>query len=114
MRRSGFSVEIDEAGPELFDHLESQDPDRPPKVNTSAPCWPTFQRTTMSPGGLKLPAPVGKAVKRLSTFLGTKLQLPNHAPPIGPSRFSSVPIDITEEILLNLPDQDILRMKQVR
>ena len=68
----------------------------------------------MSPSGFKLPVPVGKAVKRLSRFLGTKPRSPNHcAPSIGPSQFSLVPIDIIEDILLYLPGQDILRMKQV-
>jgi len=55
----------------------------------------------------------GNAVKRFSQFLGTKPQHPNHVPPIGPSQFSAVPIDVIEEILLHLPSQDILRMKQV-
>jgi len=69
----------------------------------------------MSPRGFKLPATVGKAVKRLSKFLRTKPQSQNYAgPSIRLSPFNAVPFEIVEEILLHLPCQDIIRMKQVR
>jgi len=67
----------------------------------------------MSSRGFKLPAPVGKAVKRLSKFLGTKPRSRNHVPSVNPSQFNAIPIDIVEEILLHLAGQEILRMKQV-
>jgi len=69
----------------------------------------------MSPRGLKLPAPAGKAVKRVSKSLGTKSQSPSHVSPIGASLLvTAVPTDIIEDILLRLSAQDIIRMKQVR
>jgi len=69
----------------------------------------------MSPRGLKLPAPAGKAIERVSNFQETKPQSPSHAPSVGTSLLvTAVPIDIIEDILLRLPAQDILRMKQVR
>ena len=70
----------------------------------------------MSPRGSKLPIPGGKAFKKLSTLLRAKLQPPNHgslAPISDSSPFNAIPVDIVEEILLHLPGQDILRMKQV-
>jgi len=33
---------------------------------------------------------------------------------LGPSPFTTVPPDVAEEILLHLPGQEILKMKQVR
>ena len=66
----------------------------------------------MSPRGL-LSIPVGRAFEKLSEFLTAKPKPPNRALPICPSQFSAIPIDTVEEILLQLPGQDILRMKQV-
>jgi hypothetical protein len=78
----------------------------------------------MSPRDFKLPTPVGKVVKKLSKFLRIQRQTPTHAHTIGPAPLAAVPIDspplvavpadIMEEILLCLPGQDIVRMKQVR
>lgn len=69
----------------------------------------------MSPRGFKLPAPVGKAIQKLSKVLEIKPQSLNRAPSTDPSPFTAaLPIDIIEEILLYLPGQDIVRMKQVR
>ena len=90
----------------------SQDPGRRAKVKASV-LMNNLSGTTMSSRGFKLPTPVGKAVKKLSKFLETKPQPPNNVPYTMPSQFSAVPIDIAEEILLYLPAQDILRMKQV-
>jgi len=61
----------------------------------------------MSPRGFKLPAPIRRVVKRSSEFLGMKSRSPS---PLT----TAVPTEIIEEILLHLPGQDILKMKQVR
>ena len=78
----------------------------------------------MSPRDFNLPTPVGKVVKRLSKFLRIQQPTPAYARTIGPSPLAAVPIDspplvavpadVLEEILLCLPGQDIVRMKQVR
>jgi hypothetical protein len=89
----------------------------------------------MSSRDFKLPTPVGKVVKKLSKFLRiqrpistracqidssplTAVPIDNLSPlaavPIdSPSPLIRVPIDVVEEILLCLPGQDIVRMKQV-
>jgi hypothetical protein len=79
----------------------------------------------MSPRDFKLPTPVGKVVKKLSTFLRIQRQTPTYARPIGPSPsaavlidgpspLTAVPVDVMEEIFLYLLGQDVVRMKQVR
>ena len=75
----------------------------------------------MPPRDFKLPTPVGKVIKKLSKFLRIQRPTSVHASPIDPSTlpgvlspFTAIPVDIVEEILLCLPDQDIVRMKQVR
>ena len=65
----------------------------------------------MSPGGFKLLTSAGKAVKTLSRSLRRQPQNV-HLP--TPPPFFTVPFDIIEEILLHLPGQDIIKMRQVR
>ena len=68
----------------------------------------------MSPRAFKFPTPVGKVVKKLSKLLRIQRQAPTHPRPISPSPLAAIPVDVMEEILLWLPGQDIVRMKQVR
>jgi hypothetical protein len=76
----------------------------------------------MSPHDFKLPTLVGKVAKRLSKSLRIQRQTSAHGSPIGPSTLPTdspslltvVPVDVVEEILLCLPGQDIVRMRQVR
>jgi hypothetical protein len=89
----------------------------------------------MSPRDFKLLIPVGKVVKKLPKFLRIQRPTSAHGSPIDPSPLTAVPIDnlsplaavpiyspsplirvpidVVEEILLCLPGQDIVRMKQV-
>jgi len=68
----------------------------------------------MSPRGFKLQTPVWKAFQRLSNIIGTRPQSLSRAPSTDPSLFTAaLPVDIIEEILLYLPGQDVVRMKQV-
>jgi hypothetical protein len=78
----------------------------------------------MSPRDFRLPTPVGKVVKTLSKFLRIQRPTSAHGSPIGPSPLTAVPtdnssplvavpVDVVEEILLCLPGQDIVRMRQV-
>ena len=89
----------------------------------------------MSPRDFKLPIPVGKVAKKLSNLLRIQRPISTRACQIGSSPLTAVsidnpsplaavpidspsplirfPIDVVEEILLCLPGQDIVRMKQV-
>ena len=78
----------------------------------------------MSPRDFKLLIPVGKMAKKLSKFLRIQRPTPAHGSPIGTppltavpidnsSPLTAVPVDVVEEILLCLPGQDIVRMRQV-
>jgi hypothetical protein len=79
----------------------------------------------MSPRDFRLPAPVGEVVKKLSKFLRIQRPTSAHGSSIVPSPLTAVPIDnsspltavpvdVVEEILLCLPGQDIVKMRQVR
>ena len=68
----------------------------------------------MSPRDLKLLPSVGGAVKKLSHLFRTPRQPLSHTRTSNPSPFTAVPFDVAEEILLYLPGQDIIGMKQVR
>lgn len=69
----------------------------------------------MSPRGFKLLTSVGKLIKRLPQPLRAPKRRPqSHALSLTPSHLDMVPFDIIEEILLYLPGQDIVRMKQVQ
>jgi len=61
----------------------------------------------------KLPTPVSKVVKKISKLLRIRRQVSSHSHSPGSSPLTAVPIDVMEEILLCLPGQDIIKMKQV-
>ena len=67
----------------------------------------------MSPRDFKLSNSIDKVTKRLSQLLRTQRQPQGHECPPNPSPLAMVPIDVIEDILLYLPGQDIIRMKQV-
>jgi len=67
----------------------------------------------MSPRHFELPTPVSKIVMKISKLLRTRRQISSHSRSPGSSPLTAITIDVIEGILLCLPGQDIIGMKQV-